>query len=301
LCRSVPIMVNALEIQIRSSRSKWERGNNGSANPSLVKQGDVITNSIGMKLTYIAPGTFSMGSPRDEKNRGEDEEQHDVEITNGFYLGVYEVTQGEYEKVMEKNPSAFSATGDSKAKVEGMNTSRFPVENVSYEDAVKFCAKLSEMPGERQKNRLYRLPTEAEWEYACRGGAGIKTPFHFGSSLSSVQANFNGHYPYGGADKDTDLERTCKVGSYKPNGFGLYDMHGNVWEWCSDWYGKDYYGKISKRDPEGPSEGSFRVFRGGGWGSGGQDCRSADRGGLGPTGRNLDLGFRVVLVPSGQE
>jgi formylglycine-generating enzyme required for sulfatase activity len=165
---------------------------------------------------------------------------------------------------------------------------------------VKFCTKLSGLPEEKQKKRVYRLPTEAEWEYACRGGATSKNPFHFGKSLSSDQANFDGNYPYGGAAKRTYLERTCKVGSYQPNGFGLYDMHGNVYEWCSDWYGKDYYGKSPKRDPEGPSEGSVRVIRGGSWCDFGQYCRSAHRNINGPTDRDYYLGFRLALVPSGQ-
>jgi formylglycine-generating enzyme required for sulfatase activity len=259
--------------------------------PSEVgNKGDVITNSIGMKLTYIPPGTFSMGSPKDEKDRSEDEEQHEVEITKGFYLGVYEVTQGEYEKVMGANPSYFSSKGDGKTKVAGVDTSRFPVESVSYEDAVKFCTTLSALPEEKQKKRAYRLPTEAEWEYACRGGATSKTPFHFGQSLSSDQANFDGK-----------LGRTCKVGSYQPNGFGLYDMHGNVWEWCSDWYGKDYYGKSPKRDPQGPSEGSSRVFRGGCWINRAESCAAAYRRTIAPTRANNYLGFRLLAVPSGQE
>jgi formylglycine-generating enzyme required for sulfatase activity len=264
-------------------------------------KGDLVTNSIGMKLVYIPKGTFSMGSPKNETDRRDDEEEHDVEITKGFYLGMYEVTQGEYEKVMEENPSYFSAKGDGKAKVPE-DTKRFPVERVSYEDAVKFCAKLSGYPEEKQKKRVYRLPTEAEWEYACRGGASSKTPFHFGKSLSSKLANFNGKHPYGGADECTYLERTCKVGSYQPNGFGLYDMHGNVWEWCSDWYATDYYGKNPKRDSQGPSEkGSDRVVRGGSWGGHGLICRSAHRISIGPSYRCSDQGFRLALFPSGQE
>lgn len=202
-----------------------------------------IANSIGMKLVCIPPGKFSMGSDEEEqkdvlKQIGEKLEmpdclkaegpQHEVRITKGFYLGVYEVTQGEYEEVMGSNPSWFSATGEGKDNVKDLKTNRFPVEQVSYEEAVQFCENLSARPGEREKKRLYRLPTEAEWEYACRGGASLKTPFHFGKSLSSHQANFDGNYPYGGAEKSTYLGRTCAVGSYKPNGFGLYDIHGNV-------------------------------------------------------------------------
>ena len=143
------------------------------------EKGDILSNSIGMKLVYIPKGTFSMGSPN-----GEDEKEHDVEITKGFYLGVYEVTQEEYEKVMGTNPSYFSARGNGKDKVEGLNTKRFPVENVSYEDAQKFCAKLSEMPEEKQKKRLYRLPTEAEWEYAVSRWGSIKNPLPLRSTPS---------------------------------------------------------------------------------------------------------------------
>jgi formylglycine-generating enzyme required for sulfatase activity len=283
-------------------KPKEKSGNQASTNPSSVKlgtkKGEVITNSIGIKLAYIPPGTFSMGSPKDELGRGEDEDEHDVEITKGFYLGVYEVTQGEYEKVMGENPSFFSAKGDAKSQVPE-DTNRFPVEQVFYEDAVKFCAKLSEM--EKGIGRLYRLPTEAEWEYACRGGATSKAPFHYGKSISSDQANFNGKYPYGGTDEGLHLGRTCKVGSYKPNGYGLYDMHGNVWEWCSDWYSSDYYANGPKRNPLGPSKGSTLVIRGGGWYDVGRGCRSAGREDFVPSNRHHDLGFRVALAASGQE
>ena len=259
-----------------------------------------ITNSIGMKLVRIPKGGFSMGSDADEADRSKDEgPEHEVEITKDFHLGVYEVTQAEYEAVMGSNPSWFSATGKGKAKVEDLKTGRFPVEQVSYEDAVKFCARLSALGKEKEKKRLYRLPSEAEWEYASRGGAGLKkTPFHFGKTLSSVQANFNGNYPYGGAAKGTYLGRTCEVGSYKPNGYGLYDMHGNVWEWCSDWYGEKYYADSPKADPSGPSEGSLRVIRGGCWINDGRDCRSANRYWYSPSNRNCSIGFRVALVPS---
>jgi formylglycine-generating enzyme required for sulfatase activity len=186
--------------------------------------------------------------------------------------------------------------------VAGTNTDDFPVETVSWNDAVEFCKKLSERAAEKKAGRKYRLPTEAEWEYSCRGGASSSYQvFHFGNSLSSKQANFNGNYPYGGADKAVFLNRTCKVGSYTKNRFGLHDMHGNVWEWCSDWYDKDYYAKSSRRDPQGPSKGSSRVLRGGGWSDRGLNCRSAFRNGISePADRVISMGFRVALVPAGR-
>lgn len=272
-----------------------------------------IENSIGMKLVQVKPGKFMMGSPEGEKDRGKDEEQHEVETTKPFWLGTREVTQKQFKMVMGYNPSYFSKDGEAKAgakyytlskpaggkdKVKGENTDDFPVENVSWGEAVEFCRKLTTRKGE--SGRKYRLPTETEWEYACRGGHLSRTydVFHFGDSLSSSQANFNGEYPYGGADKGKYLERPIKVGSYQANALGLHDMHGNVWEWCSDWYAPDYYGKSPRRDPSGPSEGSYRVIRGGGWYNAGQRCRSANRYSYLPAGQYSDLGFRVALVPS---
>jgi formylglycine-generating enzyme required for sulfatase activity len=242
-----------------------------------------VTNSIGMKLVLIPAGKFTMGSPKDEKDRSEDEgPQHEVEITRPFYLSVHEVTQAEYEKVMGTNPSSFSATGDGKNKVEGQDMSRFPVEEVSWNDAVEFCKKL--LPEEKRNERVYRLPTEAEWEYACRGGASLQ-PFHYGDSLSSTQANFH-----------SNLGRTTRVGSYEANAFGLYDMHGNVWEWCADWYDTNYYKHSPRKDPKGPATGTRRVLRGGSWGYNGGNCRSAYRGNYDPGYRSVGSGFRVVLV-----
>ena len=251
-----------------------------------------------MKLMLIPAGKFIMGSPKDEKERSSAEEQHEVSITKPFYLGVYVVTQAEYEKVMGNNPSYFSAKGGGKASVKDMDTGQFPVEQVSWDDAVAFCKKLSELPKEKKAGLVYRLPTEAEWEYACR--AGTKTPFHYGDSLSSKQANFNGGFPYGGADKGPYLERTAKVGTYAANAFGLYDMHGNVWEWCQDWYDASYYKNSPKEDPPGPAQASDRVVRGGGWDGRGRFCRSAFRDWSEPGRRDDDLGFRVVAVQSGR-
>ena len=142
--------------------------------------------------------------------------------------------------------------------------------------------------------RAYRLPTEAEWEYACRGGANSSTPFSFGGSLSSTQANFDGDYPYGGAAREPYLQRTTAVGSYPPNAYGLFDMHGNVWEWCQDWFGP--YSRKSVKDPTGASTGEHRVLRGGSWYNGGSDCRAACRVHDDPGSRDHDGGFRVVCV-----
>jgi formylglycine-generating enzyme required for sulfatase activity len=228
-----------------------------------------------MKLVYIEPGKFKMGSPKDEKERWDNELQHDVEITKGFYMGVFEVTQQEYANVIGKTPSHFK--GD-----------RLPVEKVSWEDAIEFCTRLSKKEG-----KTVDLPTEAEWEYACR--AGSKTVFHYGNSLSSKQANFAGTFPYGGADKGPYLEKTARVGSYDPNSFGLYDMHGNVWEWCKDWYAEDSYKTGPLRDPRGPAKGKRHVVRGGAWDITASGCRSAYRGEDGPGFNEYCVGFRVVV------
>jgi uncharacterized protein (TIGR02996 family) len=255
-----------------------------------------LTNSIGMEFAYIPAGTFLMGSPEDEVSRSDDEgPAHEVTITKAFYLGRYEVTQGEWQAVMGTDPSHFSATGVGKDQVKDLETSRFPVEQVSHEDAVEFCKRLSARKDEKEKKHLYRLPTEAEWEYACRGGAGSNF-FHFGNCVSSDQANINGKIPYCGAAKGPYLGRTCAVGSYRPNGYGLYDMHGNVWEWCSDWYEEGYYAAAPVADPSGGT-GSNRVVRGGGWIAVGSYCRSASRHGHSPTIRILHVGFRIALVP----
>jgi formylglycine-generating enzyme required for sulfatase activity len=179
-----------------------------------------------------------------------------------------------------------------------MDTRAFPVEMVSWKEAVEFARRLSALAEEAKTGRSYRLPSEAEWEYSCRGGATSYQVFHFGNSLSSTQANFDGNYPYGGAPKGPYLERTCKVGSYPANGFGLHDMHGNVWEWCADWYDENYYAKSPRQDPPRPEGASARVLRGGGWSRDGGLCRSANRGRSAPDGRYQDVGFRLAAVPS---
>ena len=245
-----------------------------------------ITNSIGMKLVLIPKGTFMMRTEIEEERIEEErasnnQEQYQVTISKDYYLGVTEVTQGQYEKVMRINPSRFQGN-----KVHG-DSSILPVEQVSWEDAVEFCKKLSELPDEKQAGRVYRLPTEAEWEYACR--AGSRSFFSFGASSKSL-----GDYAWFVGNSDL---QTHPVGEKKANAWGLYDMHGNVIEWCSDWYGKYPKGAVS--DPSGPDEGSGRVERGGYFGGGAQFCRSAFRYWRFPTFRSGAHGFRVALSSSG--
>jgi formylglycine-generating enzyme required for sulfatase activity len=182
--------------------------------------------------------------------------------------------------------------------VRGLDTDGFPAESVSWNDAVRFCARLSARPAEKAAGRKYRLPTEAEWEYACRPGT--TTPFHFGKSLSSTQANFDGNRPYGGADKGPDLGRPCKMGNYKPNAWGLYDMHGNVRQWCADWYDPNYYKRSPKKDPAGPNVGRGRVLRGGSWAHMARVCRAAFRTGLPAGSTPADIGFRVACDVGGR-
>jgi formylglycine-generating enzyme required for sulfatase activity len=235
----------------------------------------------GMEMIKVSPGEFLMGSPESERDRNADEVQHRVRLTEPFWLGKYPVTQKQWKAVMGNNPS----------ESRGYN---LPVENVSWEGAMEFCRRLTEM--ERKAGRLpgglaYSLPTEAQWEYACR--AGTTTATAFGDSLSSLEANFDGNYPYGGARRGPNLERTTPVGSYRPNAWGFYDLHGNVWEWCSDWYGDYPSGSVT--DPAGPSSGSFRVGRGGSWFLNGKYCRSANRGWYSPGNGSGYLGFRPSL------
>jgi formylglycine-generating enzyme required for sulfatase activity len=252
-----------------------------------------ITNSVDMKLVLIPAGKFVMGSPDTEVDREAGELQHEVTITRPFYMGAYPVTQGQFEKVMAKNPSFFHPRNG--------GSPEHPVEQVRWDEARGFCTKLSALPDEKKAGRTYRLPTEAEWEYACR--AGTTTPFNVGTSLSSKQANFNGNFPYGGADKGPFANKTVKVGSFPPNAWGLFDMHGNVYEWCNDWYDPDYYKKSPKENPKGPEKGViptdfgnnfFLVVRGGCWLDEGQACRSARRFRLQQSEPYRWTGFRVV-------
>jgi formylglycine-generating enzyme required for sulfatase activity len=252
-----------------------------TAAPPPVKQDpDTITNSIGMKLKRIRAGEFLMGTPGEE---GQKEHPHEVKITRPFAIGIYPVTQEQFLKVMGRNPSQLTST------VGGRDTGQHPVESVSWKDAVEFCKRLSERPEERRLGRVYRLPTEAQWEYACR--AGSRARFFFGADDRLL----GDHAWHGGNAGD----HTHPVGTRKPNAWGLFDMHGNVWQWCQDYYDADYYAQSQARDPSGPAQSiaSMRVLRGGSFDSRADACRCAIRhASLENFARGEAYGFRVVLI-----
>ncbi len=264
-------------------------------------QADILRNSINMPLARIPAGTFRMGSPRSEPERDDKEERHEVTITKRFYLGVYEVTQTEYTDVMKDTQDFRNRAVFNSDRGGGPD---HPMENVEWKFANEFCKRLSARIEEKEAGRKYRLPTEAEWEYACR--AGTSTAFHFGDSLASSLANFNGNYPAGGAQDGVYLRKTNKVGSYEPNTFGLYDMHGNVAEWCADWYDPEYYFDSPMDDPLGPPFGVTRtnffnfdknfyvVVRGGCWVDDARACRAAYRFRAMPNTQYRLIGFRVA-------
>ncbi len=243
----------------------------------------LITNSIGMSLKLIPSGSFLMGSPKEEPGRRDHEgPQHAVKLTRRTYLGIHPVQQGEYEQIMGKNPSAFTRAHH------GGN--EHPVENVTWHDAAKFCELLSRQPAEAEHGRVYRLPTEAEWEYACR--AGSRAAFACGEKLTPQDAHFASARAYG---KSGGHGHTASVGSYSANSFGLYDMHGNVAEWVQDWYDEYYYHESPDADPQGPTDGTLKVTRGGCWSMFPNELRSATRRPHDPGSRSNTIGFRVLL------
>ena len=216
-----------------------------------------LPGGVKMEMIYVAPGSFLMGSPASENGRKDDEIQHRVTLTKGYWLGKYEVTQEEWQSVMGENPSY-----DKK--------DRYPVVRVSWDDCQVFIRKIN-----FKLNCGARLPTEAEWEYACR--AGTTTAYHWGSVLNGDKANCNGNFPYGTTIKGSNLQALTPVGHYDANPWGFYDMHGNAREWCNDWYDRNYYADSPTNDPQGPASGRFRVLRGGSMSTNANNCRSAFR------------------------
>ncbi|MGC9326308.1 MAG: formylglycine-generating enzyme family protein [Candidatus Hinthialibacter sp.] len=244
---------------------------------------DLPADAIELQMVKIPAGAFWMGSPVGEPRRSTDEFQHFVKLTKDFYIGKYEITQAQYEAVMGVNPSFFQ------------HQPNYPVERVSWYDGVKFCNRLSEMKGYKTVYDLgvltadwnadgFRLPTEAEWEYACRSGAA--SAFYWGDDPNYTEIDLYAWY-------DLNSEgRLHEAGLKLPNAWGLFDMSGNVWEWCHDWYG--LYDVHDATDPKGMASGEIRVWRGGNWGDEAMYCRSASRDGWKPKSADPYLGFRIV-------
>ncbi|WP_340641199.1 formylglycine-generating enzyme family protein [Nostoc cycadae] len=234
-----------------------------------------LGNGVTLEMVQIPGGTFMMGSPPTEKDRGSDESPQRQVKVSGFFMGKYEVTQAQYQAIMEKNPSHFKGENQ-------------PVEQVSWDDAVEFCKKLSEKTG-----RKYKLPSEAEWEYACR--AGTETPFYFGETITPELVNYNGDYPYGAAPKGKGLGETTNVGIFPANPFGLCDMCGNVYEWCQDVYNKNYQGAPEDRSAWlNSKDNNIKLLRGGSWITDARNLRSASCRDFARENRFNYVGFRVV-------
>lgn len=256
----------------------------GSITDRALRDGKFFTEDVGNDVTLdmvaIKSGSFIMGSPAGEKGRTSSESpQHSVTLA-GFFMGKYEVTQAQYQAIMGNNPASFK--GETR-----------PVEQVSWNDAVEFCQKLSQMTG-----RNYRLPSEAEWEYACR--AGTTTPFYFGETITADLVNYDATSTYASAPKGEYRQQTTPVGSFPPNAFGLYDMHGNVWEWCQDTWHDSYQGAPNNGSAwvDNGNDNQTRLLRGGSWINNPEDCRSAYRNNNDLSrGRHIDdIGFRIVCA-----
>jgi len=246
---------------------------------------------VGIQVCWCPPGKFVMGSPRNEPERRPDEDQVEVTLTKGFWMAKFEATQGQWKRVMGNLPGPLTAElpeGDD-----------FPVGNVNFAETEAFSQKLTKLghqSGKLPRDWEFRLPTEAQWEYACRAGTTAATSF--GDKLSSKQANFKGK-PYHGAEPGPALNRASKVGSYPANAWGLHDLHGNTFEWCRDWYHSKLPGGI---DPDLYSaKATSRVRRGGCWADEGWPCRSAFRLRFEPERRYDHIGFRVVVVQAGKQ
>ena len=253
-------------------------------NPQTLRSKNSITNSIGQNYKIISIGTFTKGSPKFELERYQDENQLKISVNKTFHMGVFLVTRGEYELFVQET----NHKSDNRWKDPGFfQDNRHPVVNVSWKDANAFANWLNYLTKEREAGRSYRLPTEAEWEFAARGGS--NTPFYTGNSLNTDQANFDGNFPYSDGNKGIYRRGTVPVGSFPANPFGLYDMAGNAWQWCADLYD-------SQTEKENNSEDDLRrVTKGGCWLNSAGRCRSASRLGVYPASRYYTIGFRLVL------
>ena len=263
-------------------------GNTATANRTVTVVGNrsvELNATVAMDMLWVPAGTFTMGSPTTEAGRQADrEDEHNVSLTQGFYLGKYEVTQAQYEAVMTGNTDSLSATPS-----QWPNNPNRPVEKVSWADAQIFLTRLNaQQSANIPAGWAYVLPTESQWEYACR--AGTTTAYSWGASIASSNANYNWD---GGANDGNDFKQTRDVGQYGANPWGFFDMHGNVWEWTADWYQAAYPIGNPVIDPTGPASGSYRVLRGGSWITVGPNLRSAKRLSNTPGPRGNSVGFRV--------
>ena len=270
------IEVKYPEVAAKLKPGKKKEPGTGAESKSEVVHSKNIIEFLGMKFVLIKPGTFMMGSSADEPGRDNDETQHSVTLTKKFYIQTTEVTQGQWRKAMKSNPSYFKDGGED-----------CPIESVSFDDCQEFIRKLNK----QENTNKYRLPTEAEWEYVCK--AGSKTAFINGD-ITKKDLVHNVNMDQIGWYSANSGRSTNPVGQKKPNKWGLYDMHGNVWEWCQDWYAIYPYRYLV--DPEGPSSGKRRVFKGGSWLNDAAQCRSANRFREIPSFKSRYLGFRLVMT-----
>ncbi|NOS89874.1 MAG: formylglycine-generating enzyme family protein [Methylococcaceae bacterium] len=256
-------------------RGDWEWDNSPVKRDRYGVYADLTINRVTQRLRWIEAGTFLMGSPLDEPERSTNELQHQVTLSQGYWLADTACTQALWVAVMGNNPARFK------------EDNKLPVERVSWGDVQEFISKLNDL----LPDAYFRLPTEAEWEYACR--AGTTTAFSFGDTITIKQVNYDGNFPYRGTRKGLYRQKTVTVKSLLPNAWGLYEMHGNVWEWCADWYGA--YPNVAVTDPSGATEGVARVLRGGSWLSSALYARSANRRNNGPASSGDYIGFRLAL------
>ena len=253
------------------TRPRWA---SGAGKDAFGQFAEIEVGNVVQRFRWIAPGRFLMGSPTDEPERYNNEVQHEVMLSSGFWLADTACTQSLWQAVTGAKPSYFK--GDA----------RNPVENVSWDEVQAFLSELNR----RVSGLQARLPSEAEWEYACR--AGTTTPFSFGENITPEQVNYDGNYPYAGGEKGRYREKTVAVGSLPANPWGFYEMHGNVWEWCADRFGD--YPTAQQVDPTGPQTGDSRVLRGGSWYDFGRAARCAYRGRFEPAHRGQGFGFRFA-------
>jgi formylglycine-generating enzyme required for sulfatase activity len=260
----IPAVGNLLVAPFTEAKAKEMQKSVAKSLQKEVEEKADLGKGINLEMVLIPAGKFMMGSPVSEKSRANDETQHAVTLTKPFYMGKYEVTQGQWENVMGSNPSS------------NTKGAKLPVTNVSWEDCQEFIKRLNS-----SNNGGYRLPSEAEWEYACR--AGTRTMYSVGGNLTKSDANFDG-------------SSIKTVGSYRPNAFGLYDMHGNVWEWCEDWLGD--YRSEAVTDPKGPTNGTSRMLRGGAFTNNVSEARSSFRiNNISPSSWHVNVGFRLAKTP----